>query len=77
MATRPYISVQWTPTLVEYIACRPRGRQQCPRQVWRKRQTVGAPELGRWRGAAPANRSFKLTYAGYSRTRRPPDILAL
>ena len=27
-------------------------------------------------GAAPANRSFKLTYAGYSRTRRPPDILA-
>jgi len=27
-------------------------------------------------GAAPANRSFKLTYAGYSRTRRAPDSLA-
>ena len=27
-------------------------------------------------GAAPANRSFKLTYAGYSRRRRAPDSLA-
>ena len=26
-------------------------------------------------GAAPANRAFKLTDAGYSRTRRAPDIL--